>query len=104
MARHRPTDYRVPIDGNVAGRSAVSPSAPPLQRGVMKPRPLGSVSNDPRTAPRCLAADSGACLRRYRGIRARARAAFGAEGTLPHRTFGWIWVALMLVVCISSFF
>jgi uncharacterized membrane protein len=24
------------------------------------------------------------------------------KGTLPHRTFGWIWVTLMLVVCISS--
>jgi uncharacterized membrane protein len=26
------------------------------------------------------------------------------KGTLPHRTVGWTWVALMLVVCISSFF
>jgi uncharacterized membrane protein len=26
------------------------------------------------------------------------------KGTLPHRTLGWIWVTLMLVVCISSFF
>jgi uncharacterized membrane protein len=26
-----------------------------------------------------------------------------AKGTLPHRTLGWIWVALMLVVAISSF-
>jgi uncharacterized membrane protein len=25
------------------------------------------------------------------------------KGTLPHRTFGWIWVALMAVVAISSF-
>ena len=25
------------------------------------------------------------------------------KGTLPHRTFGWLWVALMLIVCISSF-
>jgi uncharacterized membrane protein len=41
-----------------------------------------------------------------------AMAAFGLgvvqmsapKGTLPHRTFGWIWVTLMLVVCISSFF
>jgi uncharacterized membrane protein len=24
------------------------------------------------------------------------------KGTLPHRTVGWIWVALMLVVAISS--
>jgi len=26
------------------------------------------------------------------------------KGTLPHRTLGWIWVALMLVVSISAFF
>ena len=26
------------------------------------------------------------------------------KGTLPHRSVGWVWVALMLVVCISSFF
>jgi uncharacterized membrane protein len=25
------------------------------------------------------------------------------KGTLPHRTFGWIWVVLMAVVAISSF-
>lgn len=25
------------------------------------------------------------------------------KGTLPHRTVGWIWVALMLVVAVSSF-
>jgi uncharacterized membrane protein len=25
------------------------------------------------------------------------------KGTLPHRTFGWIWVLLMLGVSISSF-
>jgi uncharacterized membrane protein len=26
------------------------------------------------------------------------------KGTLPHRTVGWIWVALMLTVAVSSFF
>jgi uncharacterized membrane protein len=26
------------------------------------------------------------------------------KGTLPHRTLGWIWVALMLVVSITAFF
>jgi len=25
------------------------------------------------------------------------------KGTLPHRTFGWIWVGLMVVVAASSF-
>jgi uncharacterized membrane protein len=25
------------------------------------------------------------------------------KGTLPHRTIGWIWVVLMLVVAVSSF-
>lgn len=25
------------------------------------------------------------------------------KGTLPHRTVGWIWVVLMAIVCISSF-
>jgi len=25
------------------------------------------------------------------------------KGTLPHRTIGWIWVTLMLVVALSSF-
>jgi uncharacterized membrane protein len=25
------------------------------------------------------------------------------KGTLPHRTIGWIWVALMMAVAISSF-
>jgi uncharacterized membrane protein len=25
------------------------------------------------------------------------------KGTLPHRTLGWVWVALMLVVAVSSF-
>ena len=25
------------------------------------------------------------------------------KGTLPHRTLGWIWVALMAVVAVSSF-
>src|SRR3984893_18797743 len=26
------------------------------------------------------------------------------KGTLPHRTIGWIWVALMTVVSVSAFF
>lgn len=26
------------------------------------------------------------------------------KGTLPHRTLGWIWVALMVGVCASSFY
>jgi uncharacterized membrane protein len=26
------------------------------------------------------------------------------KGTLPHRTLGWIWVALMLVVSVTAFF
>jgi uncharacterized membrane protein len=26
------------------------------------------------------------------------------KGTLPHRTIGWIWVALMAAVAVSSFF
>jgi uncharacterized membrane protein len=26
------------------------------------------------------------------------------KGTLPHRTLGWIWITLMLVVSISAFF
>jgi uncharacterized membrane protein len=26
------------------------------------------------------------------------------KGTLPHRSVGWVWAALMLVVCVSSFF
>lgn len=26
------------------------------------------------------------------------------KGTIPHRTFGWIWVALMVVVGVSAFF
>jgi len=26
------------------------------------------------------------------------------KGTLPHRTIGWIWVALMLAVSVSAFF
>jgi uncharacterized membrane protein len=26
------------------------------------------------------------------------------KGTLPHRTAGWIWVALMAIVAVSSFF
>jgi uncharacterized membrane protein len=26
------------------------------------------------------------------------------KGTLPHRTLGWIWVALMLIVSVSAFF
>ena len=25
------------------------------------------------------------------------------KGTLPHRTVGWVWVALMLVVAVSAF-
>src|SRR5215467_7336625 len=41
-----------------------------------------------------------------------AMAAFGLglvqfaapKGTLPHRTIGWIWVALMIVVSVSAFF
>jgi uncharacterized membrane protein len=28
----------------------------------------------------------------------------GPKGTLQHRTLGWIWVALMLIVSISAFF
>ena len=27
-----------------------------------------------------------------------------AKGTIPHRTIGWIWAALMLAVVVSSFF
>jgi uncharacterized membrane protein len=26
------------------------------------------------------------------------------KGTLPHRTLGWVWVTLMLIVSISAFF
>ncbi|HTS39894.1 MAG TPA: DUF2306 domain-containing protein [Xanthobacteraceae bacterium] len=26
------------------------------------------------------------------------------KGTLPHRTVGWIWVTLMIVVCVTAFF
>ena len=26
------------------------------------------------------------------------------KGTLPHRSAGWIWVALMVIVAVSSFF
>jgi uncharacterized membrane protein len=26
------------------------------------------------------------------------------KGTFPHRTLGFVWVALMLIVCISAFF
>jgi len=26
------------------------------------------------------------------------------KGTLPHRSMGWIWVTLMLIVSISAFF
>jgi uncharacterized membrane protein len=26
------------------------------------------------------------------------------KGTLPHRTIGWTWIALMLVVAVSAFF
>lgn len=26
------------------------------------------------------------------------------KGTLPHRTIGWIWVALMAVIAVSAFF
>jgi uncharacterized membrane protein len=41
-----------------------------------------------------------------------AMAAFGLglvqlaapKGTLPHRTIGWTWVALMIVVSVSAFF
>jgi uncharacterized membrane protein len=41
-----------------------------------------------------------------------AMAAFGLgvvqlaapKGTLPHRTVGWIWVTLMLIVSVSAFF
>ncbi len=41
-----------------------------------------------------------------------AMAAFGLglvqiaapKGTLPHRTIGWIWVGLMVVVSVSAFF
>jgi len=25
------------------------------------------------------------------------------KGTLPHRTVGWIWVALMAIVCVTAF-
>ena len=27
----------------------------------------------------------------------------GPKGTLPHRTVGWTWVALMIVIAVSSF-
>lgn len=27
----------------------------------------------------------------------------GPKGTIPHRTVGWIWVTLMLIVALSSF-
>jgi uncharacterized membrane protein len=26
------------------------------------------------------------------------------KGTLPHRTLGWIWIALMIVVSVTAFF
>ena len=48
-------------------------------------------------------------------IQIHAAAAFGAfglgtvqmlapKGTIPHRTFGWLWVALMMTVAVSSLF
>ena len=48
-------------------------------------------------------------------IQIHALAAFGAfalgavqlaapKGTIPHRTFGWLWAGLMLVLVLSSFF
>jgi uncharacterized membrane protein len=47
-------------------------------------------------------------------IQAHAFAAMGAfalgavqlaapKGTLPHRTIGYVWVALMVIVCVTSF-
>ena len=47
-------------------------------------------------------------------IQAHAFAAMGAfvlgvvqlaapKGTLPHRTIGYIWVALMVIICVTSF-
>ncbi|MET0276726.1 MAG: DUF2306 domain-containing protein [Pseudorhodoplanes sp.] len=26
------------------------------------------------------------------------------KGTLPHRTVGWVWVSLMVLVCVTAFF
>src|SRR6187549_436261 len=26
------------------------------------------------------------------------------KGTLPHRTIGWIWASLMVLVCVTAFF
>ena len=26
------------------------------------------------------------------------------KGTIPHRTLGWVWVILMIVICVTAFF
>ncbi len=42
-------------------------------------------------------------LRGDGGVRARRGPVRRPKGTLPHRTLGWIWVGLMAVVAVSSF-
>jgi uncharacterized membrane protein len=95
------------MDRNVAGRFVVSADVPHTGAGgvvntVALPDTMGAMTLAP-----LLDASPQIQVHAFAAI-----AAFGlgvvqlsaAKGTLPHRTVGWVWVALMLVVCISSFF
>lgn len=59
--------------------------------------------HEPCATARCRSPDTTPCLCGDGGIRARPDPVRRPKGTLPHRTIGWIWVALMALVAVSSF-
>lgn len=91
----------------VAGRSVVSPDVPQHgTRDVMNAAALPDTNAGMTLAP-LLDASPQIQVHAFAAI-----AAFGLglvqlsapKGTLPHRSVGFLWAALMLVVCFSSFF
>ena len=41
--------------------------------------------------------------RRWARSRSASFSLLAPKGTLPHRTIGYIWVALMVIICVTSF-
>lgn len=64
---------------------------------------LKACHHEPRASARRCSSDPAPCLCSAGRLCAWLHSVRRAKGTLPHRTLGWIWVILMLVVALSSF-
>jgi uncharacterized membrane protein len=105
LARHHPCRPPLTVDRNVAGRFIIAPGVP--RHGACHEDGGASWYNAAMTLGPLLDASPQIQVHAFAAI-----PAFGLgfvqlsapKGTLPHRTVGWAWVALMFAVCISSFF